>query len=347
MTEDIAASSDGAPGFADFGRGTSQSGARLYNERLVLSLIRRHGSVPKAEIARLTGLSAQTASVIMRQLEADGLVLKGGPQRGRVGQPSVPFTLDPDGAFALGLKIGRRSSDIVLLDFLGAVRGERRLTHPYPTPAAVLAFGVALAVAATWLLAQFVNVLTASLALAGFYFYVFIYTRWLKRTTPQNIVIGGAAGALPPMVGWAAVTGDVGLASVVMFAIIFMWTPPHFWALALYRANDYARAGVPMLPVVAGHDSTRRHILAYTLALLPVSLLPVALGFAGAVYGGIALAVGGGFAWLAFRLWRDRSQRTATRTFRFSIVYLFAVLAALVLDRALSLAFPGLLGSIW
>jgi predicted NBD/HSP70 family sugar kinase len=135
MTADIA-----APSFADFGRGTSQSGARLYNERLVLSLIRRHGSVPKAEIARLTGLSAQTASVIMRQLEADGLVLKGGPQRGRVGQPSVPFTLDPDGAFALGLKIGRRSSDIVLLDFLGAVRGERRLTHPYPTPAAVLAF---------------------------------------------------------------------------------------------------------------------------------------------------------------------------------------------------------------
>ena len=140
MTEDMAASSAGAPSFADFGRGTSQSGARLYNERLVLSLIRRLGSVPKAEIARLTGLSAQTASVIIRQLEADGLVLKGGPQRGRVGQPSVPFTLDPDGAFALGLKIGRRSSDIALLDFCGAVRGERRLTHPYPTPAAVLTF---------------------------------------------------------------------------------------------------------------------------------------------------------------------------------------------------------------
>ena len=130
----------GEPRFADFSRGTSQSGTRLYNERLVLSLIRRHGSVPKAEIARLTGLSAQTASVIIRQLEADGLVLKGGPQRGRVGQPSVPFTLDPEGAFALGLKIGRRSSDIVLLDFLGTVRGERRLTHPYPQPRGGAAF---------------------------------------------------------------------------------------------------------------------------------------------------------------------------------------------------------------
>ena len=140
MNDDIEVPSNGAPRFADFSRGTSQSGTRLYNERLVLSLIRRHGSVPKAEIARLTGLSAQTASVIIRQLEADGLVLKGGPQRGRVGQPSVPFTLDPEGAFALGLKIGRRSSDIVLLDFLGTVRGERRLTHSYPTPAAVLAF---------------------------------------------------------------------------------------------------------------------------------------------------------------------------------------------------------------
>lgn len=140
MNDEKQAASNGAPSFADFSRGSSQSGTRVYNERLVLSLIRRHGSVPKAEIARLTGLSAQTASVIIRQLEADGLVLKGGPQRGRVGQPSVPFTLDPEGAFALGLKIGRRSSDIVLLDFLGTVRGERRLTHPYPTPAALLSF---------------------------------------------------------------------------------------------------------------------------------------------------------------------------------------------------------------
>ena len=140
MTANISAAAHGARNAAGFSRGTNQIGVRLYNERLILSLIRRLGSVPKAEIARLTGLSAQTVSVIMRQLEADGLVLKRDPQRGRVGQPSVPFQLNPDGAFALGLKIGRRSSDMVLLDFSGAVRREIRLTHPYPTPAAVLAF---------------------------------------------------------------------------------------------------------------------------------------------------------------------------------------------------------------
>jgi predicted NBD/HSP70 family sugar kinase len=140
MTANISAAAHGARNAAGFSRGTNQIGVRLYNERLILSLIRRLGSVPKAEIARLTGLSAQTVSVIMRQLEADGLVLKRDPQRGRVGQPSVPFQLNPDGAFALGLKIGRRSSDMVLLDFSGAVRREIRLTHPYPTPAAVVAF---------------------------------------------------------------------------------------------------------------------------------------------------------------------------------------------------------------
>ncbi len=140
MTANISAAANGARNAAGFSRGTNQIGVRLYNERLILSLIRRLGSVPKAEIARLTGLSAQTVSVIMRQLEADGLVLKRDPQRGRVGQPSVPFQLNPDGAFALGLKIGRRSSDMVLLDFSGAVRREIRLTHPYPTPAAVVAF---------------------------------------------------------------------------------------------------------------------------------------------------------------------------------------------------------------
>jgi protoheme IX farnesyltransferase len=150
------------------------------------------------------------------------------------------------------------------------------------------------------------------------------------------------------MVGWAAVTGDVGIPSLVLFAIIFMWTPPHFWALSLYRSRDYALAGVPMLPVVAGPETTRTHILAYTLVLLPISLLPVALGFAGLAYGAIALFFSLGFVGFAVRLWRDRTQRTATRTFRFSILYLFAVLAGLVVDRALSLAGVGLpAGVIW
>jgi heme o synthase len=204
-------------------------------------------------------------------------------------------------------------------------------------PEDALGLGVTLAIMSVMVMGLGVNWVAAALLALTIAFYVFVYTMLLKRRTPQNIVIGGAAGALPPMVGWAAVTGDVGLASLALFAIIFMWTPPHFWALSLYRAKDYERAGVPMLPVVAGPEATRRHILAYALALLPVSLLPVALGFAGLVYGVIALAFGGGFALLAARLWRDRTQRTATRTFRFSIVYLFGVFAALVLDRVLGL----------
>jgi heme o synthase len=212
-------------------------------------------------------------------------------------------------------------------------------------PDEALAFGVTLAIMSVMVMGLGVNWVAAALLALTIVFYVFVYTMLLKRRTPQNIVIGGAAGALPPMVGWAAVTGDVGLASVVLFAIIFMWTPPHFWALSLYRMQDYARAGVPMLPVVAGRETTRTHILAYTLALLPVSLLPVAFGFAGVVYGMIALAFGLGFVSLAAKLRRDRTQRTATRTFRFSILYLFAVFAALVLDRVLSLG--SLEGMLW
>jgi protoheme IX farnesyltransferase len=210
------------------------------------------------------------------------------------------------------------------------------------------ALGVTLAIMSVMVMGLGVNWVAASLLALTIGFYVFVYTMLLKRRTPQNIVIGGAAGALPPMVGWAAVTGDIGIPSLVLFAIIFMWTPPHFWALSLYRSRDYSLAGVPMLPVVAGLETTRTHILAYTLVLVPLSLLPVALGFAGLVYGLIAAAFGVGFVTLAVRLWRDRSQRTATRTFRFSILYLFAILAGLVVDRVLSqagLELPG--GAIW
>ena len=201
-----------------------------------------------------------------------------------------------------------------------------------------LAFGVTLAIISTMVMGLAVNWVAASLLVLTIAFYVFVYTLWLKRRTPQNIVIGGAAGAFPPMVGWAAVTGDVSLASIVLFLIIFVWTPPHFWALALYRCRDYARVGVPMLPVVAGLEKTRRHILGYVLALLPVSLLPWALGVAGPLYGLAALALGGVFLGYAIRLWRDRTQRTATRTFRYSIAYLFALFFALVADKALGFA---------
>jgi protoheme IX farnesyltransferase len=204
-------------------------------------------------------------------------------------------------------------------------------------PRDALAFGVTLAIMSVMVMGLALNWVAAALLVATIAFYVFVYTLWLKRRTPQNIVIGGAAGALPPMVGWAAVTGDVGLASIALFLIIFTWTPPHFWALSLYRCEDYARVGVPMLPVVAGAEKTRDQILAYTLLQLPVSLAPWALGFAGNAYGVAALALGAGFVHHALRLRRERSRRAAMTTFRYSIVYLFGVFSALVVDKALRL----------
>jgi protoheme IX farnesyltransferase len=204
-----------------------------------------------------------------------------------------------------------------------------------------LAFGVILAIISTMMMGLAVNWVAASLLVLTIAFYVFVYTLWLKRRTPQNIVIGGAAGAFPPMVGWAAVTGHVSLASIILFLIIFVWTPPHFWSLSLYRCRDYERVGVPMLPVVAGPEKTRRCILGYVLTLVPVSLLPFGLGFAGQLYGLAALALGGVFLGHAIRLWRDRTQRTASRTFRYSIVYLFALFFALVADKALGFAAAG------
>ena len=182
-------------------------------------------------------------------------------------------------------------------------------------PDAALAFGVTLACMSVMVMGLALNWVAAVVLALTIAFYVFVYTIWLKRRTPQNIVIGGAAGAFPPIAGWAAVTGDISLAPISLFLIIFVWTPPHFWALALTRSQDYARVGVPMLPVVAGAEKTRQHILAYSLTLLPVSLLPWWLGFASGLYALAALALGAGFVRLAVTLWRDRSDRTAKRTF--------------------------------
>ena len=216
------------------------------------------------------------------------------------------------------------------------VRTRRRPTaNGRIDPEDALAFGVTLALISVMVMGLAVNWVAATLLGLTIAFYVFVYTLWLKRRTPQNIVIGGAAGAFPPMVGWAAANGEVSLASILLFLIIFFWTPPHFWALALYRCNDYARVGVPMLPVVAGPEKTRQHVLGYTAVLVLVSLLPWALGLAGPLFGLAALALGGGFLAYAIRLWRDRTQRTATRTFRYSIIYLFALFFALVADKAL------------
>jgi len=207
-------------------------------------------------------------------------------------------------------------------------------------PIEALGLGLMLAGSAVVALAIVANALAAGLLGFTIFFYVVIYTAWLKRRTPQNIVIGGAAGALPPVVGWAAATGDVGLAPIVLFLIIFLWTPPHFWALALNRRDDYARAGVPMLPVTAGHAATVRQILLYGFLLLPASLLPCALGFAGALYGVTAWLLSTAFLLLAFRLRiaDEVDRRAAHRLFIFSIAYLFLLFAALLLDHASRLA---------
>ena len=201
-------------------------------------------------------------------------------------------------------------------------------------PAEALAVGMTLAIIGVMVMGLALNWLAAALLAFTIAFYVLIYTMWLKRRTPQNIVIGGAAGALPPVVAWAAVSGSVSLLPILLFLIIFLWTPPHFWALALYRTGDYDRVSVPMLPVVAGRRSTLNHILIYTVVLVAVSLVPVALGQAGIVYALAAIGLGGAFVAYAYRLWRQDRDLLAMRTFRYSIIYLFALFTALAVDRA-------------
>ena len=195
-----------------------------------------------------------------------------------------------------------------------------------------LAFGLFLSFGAVLTLGMAANVAAAGLLASTIFFYVVVYTHWLKRITPQNIVIGGAAGALPPVVGWASATGDVGLAPIVLFLIIFLWTPPHFWALSLNRADEYRRVGVPMLPVAAGRAATTLQILIYSVLLVPTSLLPWALGYAGALYGAVALASGAVFLALALQLRRSQQsdRQAAQRLFLFSISYLFLLFAAML-----------------
>jgi protoheme IX farnesyltransferase len=213
----------------------------------------------------------------------------------------------------------------------------RTRSRPIPAgriaPEEAIAFGITLTLFSVMLMGLAVNWTAAALLALANGFYVFVYTAWLKRRTPQNIVIGGAAGAFPPMIGWAAVTGTVELESFVLFLIVFMWTPPHFWALALYRDGDYAKAGVPMLPVVAGKETTRRQILLYAVLLYPLSLLPAIIGPAGLLYGAVAAVMGAGFVALALRILRERSDRAARQTFAYSILYLFVLFAALIAER--------------
>jgi protoheme IX farnesyltransferase len=232
------------------------------------------------------------------------------------------------GANAVNMYIDQDIDDRMARTRLRPIPGGRM------TPRAVLAFGLALAVGATWLLARYVNVLTSALALGGFYFYVFVYTRWLKRTTPQNIVIGGAAGAFPPLVGWAATTGTVDLTAIYLFLIVFYWTPPHFWALALLKQVDYGRAGVPMAPVVWGERETMDQMLWYTILLIALTVIPVAYGAFGVIYLVSALTLGGALLWGVIRMRRAKPWTGAAWwVYKYSLLYLALLFVAMVVDR--------------
>jgi heme o synthase len=225
------------------------------------------------------------------------------------------------------------------IDAVMSRTAKRPIPAGHVLPQEALAFGVTLAVGSVAVLGLVANWLAASLLAFTIFFYVVIYTAWLKRATPQNIVIGGAAGAFPPMIGWAAATGAIGLESVLLFLIIFFWTPPHFWALSLWRADDYARAGIPMLPVVAGRPETRLQILLYSIVLAPIGASPWLLGYAGLPYGVTAILGGAAMIALASRIMAlgdgEGGIPAAKRLFGVSILYLFVLFAVLLLDSAL------------
>jgi protoheme IX farnesyltransferase len=274
-----------------------------------------------------------------------------------VGIVAAPGTIHPWIAIMalLAIAVGAGASGALNMWYDSDIDALMKRTTDRPVPRGAilpreaLGFGITLAVGSVLALGLFVNYVSAALLAFTIFFYVIIYTMWLKRSTPQNIVIGGAAGAFPPMIGWAAVTGSVDLGSISLFIIIFMWTPPHFWALALLGKDDYARAGVPMLPVVAGVKETRRQIFIYTLLVVPLAFLPAILGFAGALYLAGAAILGAGFLWHAWKVLRSRdaaAERSACRRmFSFSIAWLFGIFALILIERVAGLQpFPALLG---
>ncbi|MBY6242060.1 heme o synthase [Methylosinus sp. Sm6] len=262
----------------------------------------------------------------------------------------APTPPHPVLAFAslLAIAVGAGASGALNMWFDADIDALMTRTRLRPIPAGrlareeALAFGLVLAVMAVFTLGLVANWLAAALLAFTIFFYVVVYTMWLKRSTPMNIVIGGAAGALPPVVGFAAATGSVDLSSIVLFSIIFIWTPPHFWALALVKRDEYGRAGVPMLPNVAGEDRTRLEILAYSLALAPIGVAPYLLGFASPIYGVASILLGAALILGAVQVFRLRSgeaaRRAAMRLFFFSIVYLFLLFMALVIERLVHLS---------
>jgi len=265
-----------------------------------------------------------------------------------VGLAAAPGTIDPFIAIIaiLAIAVGAGASGALNMWYDADIDAVMSRTAKRPIPAGrvtaeqALAFGIVLSVLSVVTLGLLVNAFAGAFLAFTIFFYAVVYTMWLKRSTPQNIVIGGAAGAFPPMIGWAAVTGSVSLESVVLFLIIFLWTPPHFWALALFKSQDYASVGVPMMPNVAGEESTKRQIFAYSLLVAAIGVAPWLIGMTSVVYGLVSVALGAAFVWYAWKVLKmpaaDRSMGPAKALFGYSLVYLFAIFAVLLGDVAVA-----------
>ena len=292
--------------------------------------------LPSAAVPRWSGAAVGDYVQILKPRVMSLVVFTG-----VVGLLLAPGYLHPvlAGVAVLCIAVGAGASGAINMWYDRDIDAVMRRTKARPLPAGrmepgeALGFGCVLAVGSVAVMGLAVNWVAAELLALTIGFYVFVYTIWLKRRTPQNIVIGGAAGALPPLIGWAAVTGDIGWGAVALFAIIFFWTPPHFWALALYRAGEYENAGIPMLPVVSGARETKRQMLLYTLMLWPTTAAPWLLGIAGPLYATGAGALSLAFTGTALRVWRDSTDRSARQMFAFSLLYLFLIFTMLLVDR--------------
>ena len=264
---------------------------------------------------------------------------------GLVAAPAAPHPLIALTA-VLAIAVGAGASGALNMWYDADIDRVMRRTRSRPIPAGrvqpgeALAFGLTLSALSVMTLGVFVNWLAAALLAFTIFFYVVVYTMWLKRSTPQNIVIGGVAGALPPVIGWAAATGSVGLESVLLFLVIFLWTPPHFWALALFKTDEYGKAGIPMMPNVAGVASTKRQIFAYALVVALTGVAPALLGYASPAYGVAAAGLGAAFVWYAWKVLvmpeSDRSMAAAKALFGYSLLYLFAIFAAYLGDAVVA-----------
>jgi protoheme IX farnesyltransferase len=291
---------------------------------------RRGEAVPEGTWRDYVTLTKPRIMVLLLVTGAGGMVVGAG------GLPSAGLALATLGGLALACGGASALNHVLDRDIDAHMRrtARRPVASGRVAPERALEFGLALSAFSFVVLTTYANVLAALLALAGNLFYVLVYTRWLKRSTPQNIVIGGAAGAVPPLVGWAAATGNLTVPALFPFLIVFVWTPPHFWALALLIRRDYARAGVPMLPVVRGERETARSIVRYSVVLVAITFLPVVWRTLGLVYFGAALALGLAFLWLAFALARETTPVRARRLFSYSLAYLALLFVAMAVDPA-------------